>query len=59
MDGFAFVIAHGDADLSTDGGRVYARVKAAAARVDVERKSACQSAAQRQRAVPGRCVTRR
>lgn len=54
LRGLALVTANGDADLSTDGGRVYARIKAAVARVEMERKGARQSAAQRQRAMQGR-----
>ncbi|MBI8988438.1 recombinase family protein [Corynebacterium meridianum] len=52
--GLALVTANGDADLSTDGGRVYARIKAAIARGEMERKGARQSAAQLQRAKQGR-----
>lgn len=52
--GLALVTANGDADLSTDGGRMYARIKAAVARAEMERKSARQSAAQAQRAKQGR-----
>lgn len=54
LRGLALVTANGDADLSTDGGRMYARIKAAVARAEMERKSARQSAAQKQRAVMGR-----
>lgn len=54
LRGLALVTANGDADLSTDGGRMYARIKAAVARAEMERKSARQSAAQRQRAKQGR-----
>ena len=46
--------ANGDADLSTDGGRMYARIKAAVARAEVERKGARQSRAHIQRARQGR-----
>lgn len=52
--GLALVTANGDADLSTDGGRLYARVKAAVARGEMERKSERQSRAQRQRSEQGR-----
>lgn len=52
--GLALVTANGDADLSTDGGRMYARIKAAVARAEVERKSARQSRAHVQRASQGR-----
>lgn len=48
------VTANGEADLSTDGGRMYARIKAAVARAEVERKAARQSRAQVQRAEQGR-----
>lgn len=54
LRGLALVTANGDADLSTDGGRMYARIKAAVARAEMERKGARQSAAQRQRAMKGR-----
>ena len=54
LRGLALVTANGDADLSTDGGRMYAHIKAAVARAEMERKSARQSAAQRQRAMQGR-----
>lgn len=52
--GLLLITANGDADLSTDGGRMYARIKAAVARGEVERKGARQSRAQRQRAEQGR-----
>lgn len=48
------VTANGDADLSTDGGRMYARIKAAVARAESERKGARQKAAAEQRAKMGR-----
>lgn len=54
LNGLALVTANGDADLSTDGGRMYARIKAAVARAEMERKGARQSAAQLQRAKQGR-----
>lgn len=54
LRGLALVTANGDADLSTDGGRMYARIKAAVARAEMERKGARQSAAQHQRASMGR-----
>jgi len=50
----AIVTANGEADLTTDGGRMYARIKAAVARAEIERKGARQSAGQRQRAEMGR-----
>ena len=46
--------ANGDADLGTDGGRMYARIKAAVARAEAERKSARQSRAHVQRSQQGR-----
>lgn len=48
------VTANGEADLSTDAGRLFARIKAAVARSEVERKGARQSRAQQQRAAQGR-----
>lgn len=54
LRGLALVTANGDADLSTDGGRMYARIKAAVARAEMERKGARQSASQLQRAKQGR-----
>lgn len=50
----AVVTANGEADLTTDGGRLFARMKLAVARSEVERKSARQKAAARQRAKLGR-----
>lgn len=52
--GLSLVTANGEADLSTDGGRMFARVKLAVARAEVERKSARQRAAARQRSALGR-----
>ncbi|BEP14829.1 recombinase family protein [Acidothermaceae bacterium B102] len=43
----------GDVDLSTDNGRMFARIKGAVARAEVERKSARQKAANAQRAAAG------
>jgi site-specific DNA recombinase len=43
----------GDIDLSTDNGRMYARIKGAVARAEVERKSARQKSANKQRAEAG------
>lgn len=54
LRGLAVVTANGDADLSTDGGCMYARIKTAVARAEMDRKSARQFAVQRQRAVQGR-----
>ena len=52
--GLLLVTANGDADLGTDGGRMYARIKAAVARAEVERKGARQSRAHVQLARQGR-----
>ncbi|WPB91129.1 recombinase family protein [Streptomyces malaysiensis] len=52
--GLKLVTANGEADLTTDGGRMFARVKAAVAAGEVERKAARQSLAQAQRARQGR-----
>ncbi|MGW4245151.1 recombinase family protein [Nocardia sp. NPDC004722] len=52
--GLRLVTANGEADLQTDGGRMYARIKAAVARAEMERKGARQSRALRQRAEKGR-----
>lgn len=52
--GLKLVTANGEADLTTDGGRLFARLKAAVAKSEVERKSARQSRALRQRADNGR-----
>ncbi|TSE01961.1 recombinase family protein [Skermania sp. ID1734] len=52
--GLRLVTANGEADLGTDGGRMYARIKAAVARAEGERKGARQSRAQQQRAAMGR-----
>lgn len=52
--GLRLVTANGEADLQTDGGRMYARIKAAVARAEMERKGARQSRAQIQRAAKGR-----
>ncbi|CAI9400385.1 hypothetical protein AESSP_00377 [Aestuariimicrobium sp. T2.26MG-19.2B] len=52
--GLLLVTANGEADLSTDGGRMFARIKAAVARAEVERKGARQRRALRQRAEMGR-----
>lgn len=43
----------GDVDLSTDNGRMFARIKGAVARAEVERKSARQKAANEQRREAG------
>ncbi|WIE53432.1 recombinase family protein [Curtobacterium sp. MCBD17_003] len=57
--GLIVVTANGEADLSTDGGRMYARIKASVARAEIERKGARQRRANVQRVamglpVPGR-----
>lgn len=52
--GLVIVTANGEADLSTDGGRMFARVKAAVARSEIERKGARHRRANEQRAASGR-----
>ena len=52
--GLKLVTANGEADLTTDGGRMYARVKAAVAAAEVERKGERQHLAHQQRAAQGR-----
>ena len=52
--GLLLATANGEADLSTDGGRLFARIKASVARAEVERKSARQKRAAAQRAELGR-----
>ena len=52
--GLMLVTANGEADLTTDGGRLFARIKASVARAEVERKSARQKRAAVQRAEHGR-----
>jgi DNA invertase Pin-like site-specific DNA recombinase len=52
--GLVIVTANGEADLSTDNGRLFARVKASVARAEVERKSARQLRANEQRIQAGR-----
>jgi site-specific DNA recombinase len=49
----------GDVDLSTDNGRMFARIKGAVARAEVERKSARQKAANKQAREAGHPPTRR
>lgn len=44
----------GDIDLSTDNGRLYARIKGAVARAEIERKTARQKAANKQRREMGK-----
>jgi DNA invertase Pin-like site-specific DNA recombinase len=50
----ALVTVGGDADLSTDNGRLFARIKGAVARGEIERKSARQKRANLQRAELGK-----
>jgi DNA invertase Pin-like site-specific DNA recombinase len=52
--GLLLVTANGEADLSTDGGRMFARIKASVARSEVERKAERQRAAALQRAQRGK-----
>lgn len=52
--GLLLVTANGEADLSTDAGRLFARIKASVARSEVERKSARQIRAASQRAELGK-----
>lgn len=52
--GLALVTANGDADLTTDAGRLFARIKLAVARAEVERKSARQRSAAKQRSELGK-----
>ncbi len=52
--GLLLVTANGEADLSTDNGRLFARIKASVARAEVERKGARQQRALEQRATAGR-----
>lgn len=53
-NGLLLVTANGEADLTTDGGRLFARIKASVARAEVERKSARQKRALQQRADKGK-----
>ena len=52
--GLLLTTANGEADLSTDGGRLFARIKASVARAEVESKSARQKRAAAQRADRGK-----
>jgi site-specific DNA recombinase len=52
--GLALITANGEADLTTDGGRMYATIKVAVARAEMDRKSARQTRALQQRAELGR-----
>jgi len=58
-EGLILVTANGEADLSTDGGRLFARMKAAVARAEIERKGARQKRANIQRAQSGKPVPTR
>jgi site-specific DNA recombinase len=57
--GLVIVTANGEADLSTDNGRLFARIKASVARSEIERKGARQKRANLQRAQSGRPVPTR
>lgn len=57
MHRVALATVTGDADLSTDNGRLYARIKGAVARVEVERKGARQKRAALQPAEAGKAWT--
>jgi DNA invertase Pin-like site-specific DNA recombinase len=52
--GVALASVGGDVDLATDNGRMFARIKGAVARAEVERKTARQKAANQQRRDSGR-----
>jgi site-specific DNA recombinase len=52
--GLVLVTANGEADLSTDNGRLFARIKASVARAEIERKGARERRAALQRAEHGR-----
>jgi DNA invertase Pin-like site-specific DNA recombinase len=52
--GVALASVGGDVDLATDNGRMFARIKGAVSRAEVERKSARQKAANDQRADQGK-----
>jgi site-specific DNA recombinase len=52
--GLKLVTANGEADLQTESGRMFARVKAAVARSEVEQKAKRQTRAARQRADHGK-----
>lgn len=57
--GLLLITANGEADLTNDGGRMYARIKAAVARAEVERKGARQKAANSQRVLSGEVYGRK
>ncbi|MBH0098686.1 recombinase family protein [Salinibacterium sp. NSLL150] len=52
--GLLLVTANGEADLTTDNGRLFARIKASVARAEIERKGARQKRANIQRIESGR-----
>ena len=52
--GLILVTANGEADLATDNGRMFARIKATVARAEIERKSARQKRANEQRLTLGK-----
>lgn len=52
--GLALVTSNGECDLTTDAGRLFARIKAAVARSEIERKSARHKRALKQHAESGR-----
>ncbi len=55
----ALATVGGDADLSTDNGRLFARIKGAVARAEIERKSVRQKRAAQQQAQAGKAWGRR
>ncbi|MFS0893711.1 recombinase family protein [Microbacterium sp. 179-I 3D3 NHS] len=52
--GLAIVTTNGEADLSTEGGQLFARIKAAVARSEIERKGARHRRANEQRVAAGK-----
>lgn len=52
--GLVLVTANGEADLGTDAGRLFARIKSSVARAEIERKGARQRRAAQQRAEAGK-----
>jgi DNA invertase Pin-like site-specific DNA recombinase len=52
--GLALVTTNGEADLTTDAGRLFARIRLAVARAEIERKSARHKRALKQHAEAGR-----
>lgn len=53
QSGLAIVTTNGEADLSTDGGQMFARIKAAVARSEIDRKGARHRRANEQRTKQG------